>query len=57
MKLDVKDGFHVAREFRFESAEFPKLTKELIDLGAAANALGKKLWDRVEKPSAATPGH
>ena len=49
-KLDVKDGFHVVREFRFESAEFPRLTKNLIDLGAAANALGLKLWECVEKP-------
>lgn len=56
VKLDVKDGFHVAREFRFEAAEFPKLAKDLIDLGAAANALGRKLWDRVEKPRAADTG-
>jgi hypothetical protein len=56
VKLDVKDGFHVAREFRFESAEFPKLTKDLIDLGAAAYALGRKLLERVEKPRAAAPG-
>lgn len=49
-KLDVKDGFHVLREFRFESAEFPKLTKELIDLGAAATSLARKLWECVEKP-------
>lgn len=56
VKLDVKDGFHVARELRFESAEFPKLTKDLIDLGAAATALARKLWDRVEKPRASAPG-
>jgi hypothetical protein len=48
-KLDVKDGFHVFREFRFESEEFPRLTKNLIDLGAATSALGQKLWERVEK--------
>lgn len=48
-KLDVKDGFHVVREFRFDSAEFPRLTKDLIDLGAATTTLGHKLWECVEK--------
>jgi len=56
IKLDVKDGFHVARPVRFESSEFPKLTKDLIDLGAASTALAKKLWERVEKPRATAPG-
>ena len=56
VKLDVKDGFHVARPVRLESSEFPKLTKDLIDLGAAATALAKKLWEKVEKPRATTPG-
>jgi hypothetical protein len=55
-KLDVKEGFHVVREFRFELAEFPKLTNDLIDLGAAANALGRKLWDCVENPRARALG-
>jgi len=55
-KLDVKDGFHVVREFRFESAEFPKLTKDLIDLGADATSLAKKLWECVEKPHASALG-
>lgn len=48
-KLDVKDGFHVVREFRFDSAEFPRFTKDLIDLGAAATALGRRLWECVER--------
>jgi len=56
VKLDVKDGFHVARPFRFESSEFPQLTKDLIDLGNAATALAKKLWERVEKPREMAPG-
>jgi len=55
-KLDVKDGFHVLREFRFESADFPSLTKDLIDLGAAATSLARKLWECVEKPHAGTSG-
>ena len=48
-KLDVRDGFHHFREFRFESAKFPHLTKDLIDLGAAAAALGIKLLELVKK--------
>jgi len=48
-KLDVKDGFHVVREFRFDSAEFPQLTKDLIDLSAETTALAKKILECVEK--------
>jgi len=55
-KLDVMNDFHVLREFRFESSEFPKLAKDLIDLGAAATSLGRKLWECVEKPHGNAPG-
>jgi hypothetical protein len=49
MKLDIQDDKHVVREFRFEAAEFPKLTKDLIDLGARATTFARKLWELVPK--------
>jgi hypothetical protein len=49
VKLDIQGDKHVVREFRFEGAEFPKLTKELIDLGARAGTFSRKLWERVAK--------
>lgn len=49
MKLDIEGDKHVVREFRFEGTEFPKLTKELIDLGARAATFGRKLWELVRK--------
>ena len=48
-KLDIENDFHRVREFRFESTEFPALTKDLIDLGANATALARKVWDLVPK--------
>lgn len=48
-KFDVKGNYHVVREFRFESTEFPRLTKNLINLSAAATALGWKLSECVDK--------
>jgi hypothetical protein len=49
MKLDFKDNNHVVREFRFEGEDFPKLTKDLIDLGARATTFARQLWDLVQK--------
>jgi len=48
-KLDIKDDFHVVREFRFDSADFPALTRELVDLGAQATALARQLWEMAPK--------
>lgn len=44
MKLDFKEDVHVVREFRFEGEDFPKLTKDLIDLGARATSFARRLW-------------
>ena len=49
MKLDIQGDKHVVREFRFEGNEFPKLTKDLIRLGARATAFARKLWELVRK--------
>lgn len=49
MKLDFEGNNHVVRQFRFEGEDFPKLTKDLIDLGARATAFARKLWDLVPK--------
>ncbi len=49
MKLDIEGDKHVVREFRFEAAEFPKLAKDLVDLGGRAAAFSAKLWDLVQK--------
>lgn len=49
VKLDFKDNYHVVREFRFEGADFPKLTKDLIYLGARATAFARRLWELVKK--------
>ena len=49
MKLDIQSNKHVVREFRFEGAEYPKLTKDLIDLGARATSFARKLWEMVLK--------
>lgn len=48
-KLDIKDDIHVVREFKFNAADFPALTKELIDLGAQATAFARRLWEAVPK--------
>ncbi len=49
MKLDIQSNRHVVREFRFEGAEYPKLTKDLIDLGARTNTFARKLWEMALK--------
>ena len=49
MKLDLKDNNHVVREFRFEGEDFPKLTKDLIDLGSRSTAFARRLWELVQK--------
>lgn len=49
MKLDIQGDKQVVREFRFEGAEFPKLTKDLIDLGGRATTFARKLWELVQK--------
>ncbi|MEQ1766836.1 MAG: hypothetical protein ABL859_05355 [Methylotenera sp.] len=41
MKLDFNNDDHVVREFRFEGEDFPKLTKNLIDLGARATTFAQ----------------
>lgn len=48
-KFDIEGDFHHVREVRLESAEFPVLTKELIDLGADAVSLAARVWDSVPK--------
>jgi hypothetical protein len=49
MKLDIKDDEHVVRDFRFDGQEFPKLTKDLIDLGANTIKFAGRLWEIVRK--------
>lgn len=44
-KLDIKDDIHVLREFSFDAADFPKLSKELIELGSKAVTFGHQLSD------------
>lgn len=44
-KLDIKDDIHVMREVRFDAADFPALTRELIDLGVQATAFAQRLWE------------
>lgn len=51
MKLDFLGNDHVVREFRFEAEDFPKLTKDLINLGARATTFAEKLWRLAEKSS------
>ena len=48
-KLDIENDVHVMREFRFDSEDFPALTNDLIDLGAKATALARRLWEVVPK--------
>jgi len=48
-KLDIKDDIHVLREFRFDAADFPALTRGLIDLGAQTTAFARRLWEVVPK--------
>jgi hypothetical protein len=48
IKLDFKNDDHVVREFRFEGDDFPKLTKDLLSLGARANIFACKLWELVK---------
>jgi hypothetical protein len=48
-KLDIKDDFHVVREFRFDSADFPALTRELLNLDAQATAFARRLWEMIPK--------
>ena len=48
-KLDIKDDIHVVREVRFDSADFPALTKELINLGAQATAFARRLQEAIPK--------
>ena len=49
MKLDFKDNNHIVRVFRFEGEDFPKLTKDLIDLGSRTITFARQLWDLVKK--------
>lgn len=49
LKLDIAGDKHVVREFRFEGADYPKLTKDLIDLGARATTFARRLWEVVQK--------
>lgn len=49
MKLDFEGDNHVIREFRFEGEDFPKLTKDLIDLGARATTFARRLWELAQK--------
>jgi hypothetical protein len=49
MKLDFKNNDHVVSEFRLEGDDFPKLTKELINLGARATTFARHLWTLVQK--------
>lgn len=48
-KFDIENDFHVVREFRFDSADFPALTRQLIDLGAQATALARRFWELIPK--------
>ncbi len=48
-KFDIENDFHRVREFRFEIADFPALTKELIDLGGHATTLARCIWELVPK--------
>lgn len=49
MKLDFDNDDHVVREFRLEGDDFPKLTKDLVDLGARATTFAQQLWKLVPK--------
>ncbi|HUW49430.1 MAG TPA: hypothetical protein VMV75_00280 [Sulfuricella sp.] len=48
-KLDLKNDIHVVREFRFDAADFPALTKQLIDLGSQSTTFARRLWEVVPK--------
>jgi hypothetical protein len=45
IKLEITDDKQVVREFRFDGQEFPKLTTDLIDLGARAVKFAGRLWE------------
>jgi len=49
MKLDFNNDDHVVREFRFEGEDFPKLTKDLINLCAGTTAFAQQLSKLVQK--------
>lgn len=44
-KLDIKNDFHVMREFRLDSSDYPAFTQELIELGAQSTAFAQRLKD------------
>ncbi len=48
-KLDLKDGFHHAREFEFDIREFPGFYDELIKLGRDSIEVANKLIGKLRE--------
>jgi hypothetical protein len=48
MKQDFNKDDHVVRKLRFEGQDLPKLTKDLIDIGARATTFAQHLWRLVQ---------
>ena len=49
MKFDVHDDFHHVREVRFPVAEYPKLARDLVNLGKNAHQLSSAVFEWVKK--------
>jgi len=49
LKLDFKDNNHVVRKCHLKGEDFPKLTKDLLDLGSRATTFARRLWELVQK--------
>jgi hypothetical protein len=52
-KLDVKKDFHFLRQVRLDGAEMPGIRRELIDLGAKAVTLARRIWQDFQNDALA----
>lgn len=49
MKFDVHDDFHHVREVQFQVAAYPKLARDLVNLGKNAHQLSHEVFELVKK--------
>lgn len=53
MKFDVHEDFHHVREVRFPVAAYPKLARDLVNLGKNAHQLSHAVFELAKKQDAA----
>jgi len=49
MKFDIHDDFHHVRELRFPVVAYPKLARDLVNLGKSAHQLSHVVFEFVKK--------